>query len=174
MIIIISGPQGVGKTTIVNELLKRNQQLSLSISYTTREKRKNENNGVEYKFVSIDEFHQLEMENFFMEVISFNGNKYATPRSNVKANTIFNVTASAIENFLHICQNYAYVTIFLTADFDEIINRLKGRQDEDVYNKIKEIKHQMSYKDKFQHIIENHNIHDTVTQIEEIVRNKII
>lgn len=174
MIIIISGPQGVGKTTIVNEFLKRNQNFSLSVSYTTRGKRKDEKNGVEYEFVSIDKFNELETSNFFMEVISFNGNKYATPISNIKAYTILNVTASAIENFLNILQDQTYITIFLTADFDEIINRLKGRQDEDVYNKIKEINHQMSYKNKFQYIIENHNINDTIEQIEEIIRNKIV
>ena len=64
MILIISGPQGVGKTTIVNEFLKKNKNFQLSVSSTTRNLRDKEQENVEYNFLSKDKFQELEKQNY--------------------------------------------------------------------------------------------------------------
>ncbi|OED45562.1 hypothetical protein AB836_01565 [Rickettsiales bacterium (ex Bugula neritina AB1)] len=171
MIVVISGPQGVGKTTVIDKILKRNSNFSLSKSSTTRPIRSKEKNGVEYDFLSLKQFNELESLDFFIEVIEFNGNKYATPRKNIKENTILNVTASSIETFLKILNGKNFITIFLTASLQEIIRRLNNREDKDINSKLKEIKHQLSYKDKFQYTIENNDIDSTVEKIERIMKS---
>ena len=64
-IIIISSPSGAGKTTICKYLLKRINNINLSISYTTRPIRKNEKNGKDYYFINNEKFHKLINRNFF-------------------------------------------------------------------------------------------------------------
>ena len=66
-IIIISSPSGAGKTTICKYLLKKIDNIELSISYTTRPKRKNEENGKDYFFISRENFITLTKKNFFVE-----------------------------------------------------------------------------------------------------------
>ena len=65
MIIIFSGPSGVGKSTIINELIKH-KKLYFSISHTTREIRHNEINGVDYHFITTDKCKELITQNYFI------------------------------------------------------------------------------------------------------------
>ena len=65
LIIVISAPSGTGKTTIVKELIKKNEDLVASVSYTTRKKRANEIDGKDYTFVSPELFHQWLKRNHF-------------------------------------------------------------------------------------------------------------
>ena len=62
---VISAPSGAGKTTLVKKLISRNKQLKYSVSYTTRTPRKNEIDGHDYFFVSIDEFNHLKNKKAF-------------------------------------------------------------------------------------------------------------
>lgn len=82
-VVIISSPSGGGKTTICKALLndeRTSQGWSFSVSYTTRKKRANEENGREYFFVTSDEFEAKVSEGFFAEHFSVHGNKYGTPK----------------------------------------------------------------------------------------------
>ena len=67
LIIVISAPSGTGKTTIVRELIKNNENLVASVSYTTRKKRANEINGKDYNFVSSELFSSMAEEKSFLE-----------------------------------------------------------------------------------------------------------
>ena len=82
MIIIFSGPSGVGKSTIINELIKH-KNLYFSISHTTREKRHNEIDGSDYFFVSIDEFNNLIDNNFFIEYEKYGTDYYGTGKNQI-------------------------------------------------------------------------------------------
>ena len=82
-LIILSGPAGTGKGTIVKSLLKQDDKLKLSVSATTRLPRPNETNGIEYFFKSKDEFEKMIAENEFIEYTSYNGNYYGTPKKPV-------------------------------------------------------------------------------------------
>ena len=84
LLIVISGPSGAGKGTICQELLKRNDNLFLSISMTTREPRGTEVNGVEYYFVSEEEFEKRIREDGLLEYAKVhNGKYYGTPKDKV-------------------------------------------------------------------------------------------
>lgn len=84
ILFVVSGPSGVGKGTVINEVLKVITDINLSISYTTRPPRKNETNGKEYFFVSEEEFNRMIESGAFLEWAKVHGNLYGTPRSYIE------------------------------------------------------------------------------------------
>ena len=78
-LVVVAGPSGVGKSTIVRELLARDPQIWLSVSVTTRKPRPGEIDGVDYTFVSNEEFDQLIESGGLLEWASYAGNRYGTP-----------------------------------------------------------------------------------------------
>ncbi len=79
LLIVISGPSGVGKDTLIKRLLELDRNLRYSVSYTTRAPRPREVDGVNYHFVSRDEFERLIREGAFLEHATYDGNLYGTP-----------------------------------------------------------------------------------------------
>lgn len=170
MIIIISGLQGVGKTTIIKELLLMQPQLRLAISATTRSKRVGEDNR-EYEFLTEQEFQEKEENGYFMEVITFNNNKYGTPKKEFAKNTIFNVTASSIENFTSFIGDNNHRTIFLNAEHNVIRERLQGRGEKshEIHEKIELGLTEKTFQHHFQYVINNDNLTTTVQNIIKII-----
>ena len=83
---IISGPSGVGKSTVLRELLRDRDDLYFSISATTRTPREGEINGVHYHFINVDRFREMIQEDEFLEYAEYVGNFYGTPRAPVDVN----------------------------------------------------------------------------------------
>jgi guanylate kinase len=82
--VILSAPSGAGKTTIARRLLTERSDVGYSISVTTRAPRPGEVDGVDYHFVSVDEFHERRRRGDFAEFAEVHGRWYATPRSEVE------------------------------------------------------------------------------------------
>ena len=78
LLIVISGPSGVGKDTVIKSLLEHDRNLRYSVSCTTRSPRPNELDGVDYSFVSRERFQQLIDESAFLEHATYNNNLYGT------------------------------------------------------------------------------------------------
>jgi guanylate kinase len=83
-VFVITGPSGVGKGTLIKQLLSACPNLELSISATTREPRTGEEDGVDYHFLSPEEFERRIAEKDFLEFASYSGNRYGTLRSEVE------------------------------------------------------------------------------------------
>jgi len=83
-LVVVSGPSGVGKSTVVTEVLRRCPHVWLSVSATTRAPRAGEIEGVEYFFTTPEEFATLVHDNGLLEWAEFAGNRYGTPRSAVE------------------------------------------------------------------------------------------
>ena len=79
-LIIVSAPSGAGKTTLVGEVLKRDQRIKPSVSFTSRAPRNGEENGVHYNFVSADEFRAMIERGDLLEWAEVHGNLYGTSR----------------------------------------------------------------------------------------------
>jgi len=82
-LIVITGPSGVGKGTIVRSLLQRHSQLEVSISATTRQPRAGEVDGTDYYFISKEEFENAIARNEFLEWATYAGNYYGTPKTKI-------------------------------------------------------------------------------------------
>lgn len=83
MLLVISGPSGAGKGTLVERLLKKDPSFSFSVSVTTREKRKNEIEDVHYHFISEEDYDKLLEQDAFLEHASVHGHRYGTLKSEV-------------------------------------------------------------------------------------------
>jgi len=83
-VFVITGPSGVGKGTLIKELLKAVPSLELSVSATTRPPRQGEEDGRDYHFLTPEEFEQRKEEGDFLEFASYSGNRYGTLRSEVE------------------------------------------------------------------------------------------
>ena len=82
---IVSGPSGVGKSTVLGALLERQKNLYFSVSATTRQPRPGEENGVHYHFLTLDTFREWIAQDEFLEYAEFVGNYYGTPKKYVYA-----------------------------------------------------------------------------------------
>jgi guanylate kinase len=83
-VFVITGPSGVGKGTLIRELLKEVPDLELSVSATTRSPRQGETDGRDYHFLTPEEFEQRKEEDDFLEFATYSGNRYGTLRSEVE------------------------------------------------------------------------------------------
>ena len=84
LLIVVSGPSGAGKDTICQKLAKENENIWISISMTTRKPRKHEKDGVDYFFVTNEEFKNKISENIFLEYALYNDNYYGTPKDMIE------------------------------------------------------------------------------------------
>ncbi len=173
MIIIFSGPSGVGKSTIINELIKH-KNLYFSISHTTREKRHNEIDGSDYFFVSIDEFNNLIDNNFFIEYEQYGTDYYGTGKNQINESnniTVLDVEVNGASKLLK--NNKEFIGIFIDIENEELIKRLETRGHNELF-----IKQRMDLANKqrskiieFDYVVKNVDINTTVKNILDIIYN---
>ncbi len=87
LMLILSSPSGAGKTSISRTILQQDSNLKLSISVTTRPKRANEVDGVDYFFKTVDEFNQMRDKGELLEWAEVHGNFYGTPKAAIERGT---------------------------------------------------------------------------------------
>ncbi len=137
IIVILSSPSGAGKTTLVNEISKRNN-FQISISHTTRKPRSNEIDGKDYYFVNETEFEKLIDEDKFLEYAKVFQHYYGSSKDIVfkklsnGENVIFDIDWQGTQQIKKQILNYKLVTIFiLPPSRNELYNRLLNRDKND-------------------------------------------
>ena len=178
-LIIISSPSGAGKTTLCKLLIKKMKNLSLSISYTSRNKRLNEVNGKDYYFISKEKFQFLKKKNFFVETASNFNNLYGSPIKNInqskrnKKNILFDIDWKGARKIRSYYKNENIIDFFiLPPSKSELKRRLikRGRDNN------KEIKLRLSYAidemkhyNEYKYVLINENVMKTVNDIKKII-----
>ena len=173
MIIIFSGPSGVGKSTIINELINH-KDLYFSVSHTTREKRHNEENGVDYFFINEDEFNNLINNDFFIEYEKYGTDFYGTGMDQLSTSnpiTVLDVEVNGATKLLN--ENKSFIGIFIDIENEELIERLKDRgHDNEFINKRMNLANEQRNKiSEFDFIVKNVDINTTVKEILDIICN---
>ena len=173
-IIIITAPSGAGKTSITKQLMKHFPQLAFSISAATRAQRKHEQNGVDYHFMSIEEFQQKIHENAFMEwEMVYEGNYYGTLKSEMEriwSNGQIPVLDIDVKGAIHVQDLYPkqILTIFIEPpSIDELKRRLESRGTEtadSLQARISKASYEISFKHSFQHVIVNDDLPKAVAE----------
>ncbi len=180
-IIVVAAPSGTGKTTIVKKILKEYPEIIFSISATTRKKRNNETDGIEYFFISEDEFKSKIKNNEFAEWERFYDYYYGTLKSFIDINTNENKTVLLeldVNGALAIKKNYhdAHLIFIVPPSKEELIKRLTARNTEsedDLKKRIERAKMELSIKDKFDYFVHNNDLEEAVQQA-KILINKIL
>ena len=180
-LIIISGPSGVGKTTVVRGLLETCQlPLQLSVSATTREPRSREQDGVDYFFLSQSEFADRRENGDFLECCEVfgRGHWYGTLREPVAASleqgkwVILEIDVAGAMNVLE--QFPQAITVFVGPEnLAELEQRLRNRRtetEEKIQQRLARAKHELSFADKYQHYVVNDTVEQTVNEICNILQ----
>ena len=175
LMLVLSSPSGAGKTTICKEVLKKNKDLKMSISFTTRPKRKSEVDGKDYFFISEKKFKELQAKGFFIENAKVFDHLYGTPKNFVEENLIKGVDvlfdidwqgAQKLSNF----SKTDIVSVFILPPSNSILKeRLKKRNEDspEIVNKrMSKAKSEISHWIEYDYVLINE---DLATCTDEIV-----
>ena len=184
LLIILSGPSGVGKET-VRKVVMRDKDLNLaySISMTTRLPRKKERDGVDYFFVSNEEFERNIKEDNLLEYAEFVGNKYGTPREYVEKlrnegkNVILEIEVNGAQQVLTKTDKEDRISIFLVPpSLQELETRIRNRRSEpeDVIRaRLAKASREINLKNKYDYVVLNDRVSRAAEKIKAIIRKNI-
>jgi len=180
-IIAVSSPSGGGKTTIVKRILKEFPELVFSVSATTRPQRKNEKHGVEYYFISEEEFKKHIENNDFVEWERFYDYYYGTFKSFITDNIEKGkslVLEVDVKGALSLKQIYpeSHLIFIDPPSLDELVKRLRNRNTEspeDFQKRIDRAKMELELKEKFDYVVENKVLEKATTEVLSLI-SKII
>ena len=175
-LVVVSGPSGVGKGTIVKTLVKRREDVVESVSCTTRAPREGERHGREYFFLTKEEFLRRVQENDFLEYDEHFGNYYGTPKSFVaemleSKSVILEIDVVGALNAKKAFPQSVLVMI-APPSVDELERRLKGRStetDEEIEKRLSRLEYELSQKDKYDFVVINDNLEKAIADVENIL-----
>ncbi len=176
-LIVVSGPSGAGKDTIVSELLKRNKNIYLSISMTTRDRREKEKDGVDYYFVDEEKFIDNIKKDNFLEYAKVYDKYYGTPKDEVVKRLkkgIDVVLVIDIQGALNIKRLFkdAIFIFVMPPDLKTLMKRIINRNRDPKEKMLKRFRE--DYKlvnefNKYNYVVVNDNISDAVHKVESIL-----
>ena len=178
-LIIITGPSGVGKGTVVKELLDRNKDIWLSISATTRNPRIGEKDGENYYFISDEKFKDMIDKKDFLEWAQFAGNYYGTPLSTVneKIEKGFIVLLEIeVEGAKQIKEKFPEaLSIFLLppskAELEKRIRNRGTEKEEAIDRRLSRADYEIASSDEFDFVLTNHDVDETVKEVFKIIKS---
>lgn len=177
LLIVISGPSGAGKGTLCKALLKKNPDLKLSVSMTTRSPRQGEVDGVNYFFVEKQKFEEMVESGGFLEYAKVYDNYYGTPRSYVEEmlskgnDVILEIDIQGALKVKEIFKEGVFIFI-MPPSMEELKNRIKKRGSETEESLLKRFKSafvEINYVSKYNYMVVNDTIENAVVKLESII-----
>ena len=180
LIIVLSAPSGSGKTTIVARLIDSLMHITRSISYTTREPREGEKAGVDYVFVSKEEFDRMKDNGEFLEWEENFGNYYGTGRKQVE-----DMLASGLDVIMSIDVKGARtakkeypesISVFvMPPSLEELENRLRRRKtdaESQVAIRLRESKQEVAASDEYDFLVVNNKLDEAVEEVKQVIEKE--
>lgn len=177
---VLSGSSGVGKGTVISGFLKRNPSYSLSISCTTRKMRPGETEGVNYFYLTREEFEKSVQNGEFLEWAEFAQNLYGTKRAFVEKCLnngkdlileLETIGALKVKN-----QMPDAVLIFIApTSFEELEHRLRNRHTEDeetIQKRLSEVRAEIERSKKYDYVIVNDEVDRAIAELEKIIKDE--
>jgi guanylate kinase len=180
-VFVITGPSGVGKGTLIRALRERVPELELSVSATTRRARPGETQGVDYHFLSDDEFERHVAAGDFVEHAEYSGRRYGTLREELERSVAGGhpvVLEIEVQGARQVRDTLPEaVQIFITPPSEDALRaRLIGRGTDDadqVAKRLDTAREELAAKDEFGHVICNDRLEDAAGQLERVVRDAL-
>ncbi|MDR0571285.1 MAG: guanylate kinase [Rickettsiales bacterium] len=181
-ILILSAPSGTGKSTLVGKLMEQHPNFRYSISATTRAPRKGEQDGVQYYFITRDEFEEKITKGEFLEYAEVHGNYYGTPKYDIENHlsdnhdVILDIDYQGMKIITKYFEPRKVLKIFvLPPSLKELDRRLRKRNtdSEDVIQKrLSDAKGQIAHCEDYEYVLIDHNLEETFERIKSIILAK--
>ena len=176
ILLIISGPSGSGKGTIVGQLCEKND-FALSISATTRKPREKEEHGVHYFFHTREEFEQMKERKELLEWAEFCGNYYGTPRKYVTEQLLQGknvILEIEVQGALQVKKRMPQAVLVFIAppSFEELEDRLRGRgteSEEVILRRLAIARQECANMDQFRYIVVNDEVADAADRLRAVI-----
>lgn len=178
MLLVLSGPSGTGKGTLIERLMAEDKSLVFSVSATTRAPRPGEINGVHYHFVTNEEYDKLVAEDAFVEHATVHGNRYGTLRSEVYErlargeNVVLDIDVQGALNV--IASEKEKVSIFILPPSMKVLReRLTGRgteTQEAVERRLHNAVWEISQRDKYDYQVVNNDLEECLHTLQAIIQ----
>ena len=176
-LIVLSGPSGCGKGTVVGKLMAERTDVRISVSCTTRAPREGEREGVHYFYKSREQFAEMIRENAFLEYAEYSGNCYGTPKAWVEEqlaaglHVILEIDVQGGQNIMRLCPDA--VSIFLLPPSIDVLKaRLVGRcteSDEVIRRRMDVAVWELSQADTYRYQVVNDDLDTTIAEINAII-----
>ena len=179
LLIVISGPSGVGKGTVCKKLVEYFNAW-YSVSVTTREKRDGEIEGKDYFFVTKQQFEEKIKDNDFLEYATYNNNYYGTLKSKIeehlnnKIDVFTEIEVNGAKNIKNI-YNDSILIYILPPSLKELEDRLRGRKTEDeetIQKRMQITKEELRQIDIYDYAVINDNLEETIEKIKNIIESE--
>ncbi len=177
-LIVFSAPSGTGKSTIARQVLERIPTLRFSVSATTRQKRAGEIEGVNYYFLSKEEFEERIQAGGFIEHEFFFGNHYGTLLDRTHAvidsgaNILLDLDVKGALNLKKIFPDNSLLLFIKPPDMEVLKKRLQGRESEDEASlnvRLERARLELAYADQFDKVVVNDDLDEAVESITAII-----
>lgn len=175
---VLSAPSGSGKTTICRELLRRVENMELSVSYTTRAKKPGEKDGVDYRFINAELFDKMITLNEFLEFAEVYGSRYGTSREAVQAivsrgaDALLEIDVQGGRRVKQLVPEAVLVAVF-PPGWDALRRRLvaRGRDSrEEIAERLRAASREIETLLSYDYLVVNDDLDEAVTRIASIVR----
>ncbi len=176
-LVILSGPSGVGKDTVINTWHDQDPRVRRVVAYTTRDPRPGEVDGVDYHFVTVDQFMEMAAAGDFLEYKEVHGNHYATPLKDMEAMldaghvAILKIDVQGALSAMTLRPD-AETVFLLPPSESELEHRIRHRgtdSEEVIQRRLEKARAEMALADKYRHRLVNASVDEVVTRLREIV-----
>ena len=181
MMFVLSSPSGAGKTTLTKKIAQNNKNFKISISHTTRKPRPNEINGIDYQFVSVQEFNTLVKENSFFEYANIFDNCYGTLKKPVLElishgkDVLFDIDWKGTQQLKKI-KDLSLVTFFiLPPNIQTLKERLLKRhqgQEEIIKKRMAKFNEEVSHWKEYNYVVINDDLNKCYEKILDIINSE--